>query len=118
MSWRVLVCGGRDYPVSKVVEWLDNNLVPINVEAIVHGGAKGADLGAEKWAERHNVLRLIFPANWKERGRSAGPIRNQAMIDEGKPDMVIAFPGGRGTADMVRRATAAGLRIVEVGDTP
>jgi hypothetical protein len=33
------------------------------------------------------------------------------MIDEGKPDLVIAFPGGRGAADMVSRAIKAGIRV-------
>ena len=52
-----------------------------------------------------------YPAQWDVYGRRAGPIRNQEMIDEGKPDGVVAFPGGKGTADMVRRAEAAGLKV-------
>jgi len=52
-------------------------------------------------------------ANWAELGRKAGPIRNQQMLDEGKPNLVVAFPGGRGTADIVRRARAAGIEVVE-----
>ena len=51
----------------------------------------------------------LFPADWKVRGRAAGHIRNQQMLDEGRPHLVVAFPGGRGTADMVRRARAAGI---------
>jgi predicted Rossmann-fold nucleotide-binding protein len=35
------------------------------------------------------------------------------MLAEGRPDAVIAFPGGKGTADMVRKARAAGLPVVE-----
>jgi len=30
------------------------------------------------------------------------------------PDLVLAFPGGRGTADMVSRARKAGVRVVEI----
>lgn len=48
------------------------------------------------------------------RGKAAGPIRNQHMIDTAKPDLVVSFPGGAGTADMVRRAKAAGVRVIEV----
>ena len=36
------------------------------------------------------------------------------MLDEGKPDLVIAFPGGKGTADMARRAREAGIEVIEV----
>ncbi len=36
------------------------------------------------------------------------------MIDEGKPDLVIAFPGRRGTADMKARALKAGIAVIEV----
>jgi hypothetical protein len=47
---------------------------------------------------------IEFPANWKVYGRAAGPIRNMKMLLEGKPDLVVAFPGGIGTADMVKKA--------------
>jgi hypothetical protein len=56
----------------------------------------------------------VYMADWDGLGRKAGPIRNQRMLDEGKPDLVIAFPGGRGTADMVRRAREAGVEVVEL----
>lgn len=48
--------------------------------------------------------------------RSAGPKRNQRMLDKGKPDLVLAFPGGDGTADMVRKAKSAGVPIIEVAE--
>jgi hypothetical protein len=47
-------------------------------------------------------------------GKTAGPLRNQRMLDEGKPDLVVAFPGGGGTKDIVRRAVKAGLALHEV----
>jgi hypothetical protein len=53
----------------------------------------------------------VYPADWKKHGRSAGPIRNQHMLDVGKPNLVIAFPGGRGTADMMKRAEKAGIEV-------
>lgn len=59
-----------------------------------------------------------YPADWKRDGRGAGPIRNQRMIDEGKPHIVIAFPGGKGTADMVMRAEMAGIPVVKVEVLP
>jgi hypothetical protein len=57
-------------------------------------------------------------ADWEKLGRSAGPIRNQAMLDEGRPDLVVAFPGHHGTADMVRRARAAGVMRRPCADVP
>jgi hypothetical protein len=44
----------------------------------------------------------------------AGPLRNYQMLEEGKPDLVVAFPGGGGTKDMVRRAVKAGVSVHEV----
>ena len=45
-----------------------------------------------------------------------GHIRNQQMIDEGKPDLVVAFKGGTGTADMTRRAKKHNIKVIEVKD--
>ena len=53
-----------------------------------------------------------YPADWKKYGKSAGPLRNQRMIDEGKPDLVVAFPGGVGTADMISRAKAYNISVL------
>ena len=58
--------------------------------------------------------RGVAEADWAKHGRKAGPIRNQRMIDEGRPDLVVAFPGGTGTADMVERARVAGIRVIEI----
>lgn len=60
------------------------------------------------------VKHLPFEADWHTHGRAAGPIRNRRMIEEGKPDLVVAFPGGRGTANMVNQARAAGIEVREV----
>lgn len=110
---RILVCGGRDfddeYWVARVLDEYREKLKGDIV--IIHGGATGADKLADEWATAHNVETVVFPADWHGLGRAAGPIRNQQMIDEGKPDLVIAFPGGRGTHDMERRAYAARLQV-------
>lgn len=121
---RVLVCGGRDYLNT---DHIHNTLCAIDAErgpitCIIHGGATGADHEGMIWAQmmasarRVTHAHLPFAADWRTHGRAAGPIRNQRMIDEGKPDLVIAFPGGRGTADMMRRARAAGIDVIEIKD--
>jgi len=109
---RLLVCGGRDY--GNTVEErnaLHDELCRLNPDVIIHGAASGADSCAGMFARHYAVECVEYPANWYKHGRAAGPIRNQQMIDEGKPDAVLAAPGGRGTADMIRRAEAAGLPI-------
>lgn len=115
---RVLVCGGRDYPTEAVWHWL-SNYAPAElggqITVLLHGGATGADSAAGEWARRSScgeVREIAYPANWRKYGKRAGPLRNQRMIDEGKPDAVIAFAGGRGTADMIARAEAACIRVV------
>ena len=55
-----------------------------------------------------------FLPDWEKHGRAAGPIRNKLMLDEGRPDLVVAFPGGRGTANMVKQASAASVEVIEV----
>lgn len=110
---RILVCGGRDYQNIKEVFTVLDGLRP-SPTMIIQGGAYGADACASEWAYKRNIPERQFSADWKKHGRAAGPIRNQQMLDEGKPDLVVAFPGGTGTADMVRRAKAAGVRIIEV----
>lgn len=109
---RILVCGGRDYADSvRVWVALDELRRRRPLELIMHGDAPGADRAAGAWARARGVRELKFPANWRLFGKIAGPVRNQHMLWEGRPGAVVAFPGGAGTADMVRRAAAAGLPI-------
>jgi hypothetical protein len=110
---RVLVCGGRDYgDIKSVFVALEEHAT--SAELIIHGGSRGADALAQLWADTTGVCCKVYPANWKLHGKAAGPLRNQVMIDREKPDLVVAFPGGRGTADMIGRARKAGIKIVEI----
>jgi hypothetical protein len=115
---KVLVCGGRDYR-DQTRAWavLDDLLDRVKPSlTVICGAANGADALAADWAIARSVALSWFPADWKRHGKAAGPIRNQKMLDEGKPDLCIAFPGGRGTADMVRRAREAGVEVREIAD--
>lgn len=108
---RVLVCGGRDYrnpqAVYSALDALDG------VTCIIEGGAQGADCYAAEWADKTGTPHMQFNADWKAYRRAAGPIRNKRMLDEGKPDLVLAFPGGRGTANMISQAQKAGVKVIE-----
>ena len=110
----VAVTGGRDFQHSHVVY---NAMVELCRDAtlLVHGGARGVDTFAAEAAASLGIPTLEFQADWDTHGRAAGPLRNQRMVDFG-PDLLIAFPGGRGTADMVRRCAKAGIRTVQLTD--
>lgn len=113
---RVLVCGGRDFDdISALYDALDRIHARTPITCIVEGGANGADYLASRWSAARDIRDHVrFRADWPIHGKAAGPLRNQRMLDEGKPDLVVAFPGGKGTADMVRRARAAGVEVIEV----
>lgn len=140
---KVLVCGGRDFgnvppkqsPQYKKAHreylFVWNTLISFcqekgilnddpydipdaNKIEIIEGGAVGADRAAHQWAIHNYINVKTFEANWKEFGAAAGPIRNARMLDEGKPDIIIAFPGGRGTANMVKQARERGIEVREI----
>lgn len=115
MKQTVLVCGGRDYADrDQLFEVLDRAHIANKIEYLIHGCARGADSLANEWASARGIPLELYPALWDVHGRGAGPIRNQLMLDDGKPDLVIAFAGGGGTADMVRRAEAAGVPVAKI----
>jgi len=105
---RVLVCGGRGYRDSKTA-W--SVLGSMDVELVIHGGASGADAIAGEWARFAGVPCLVFPASWLFYGKRAGPVRNAWMLKYGRPDLVLAFPGGPGTENMIQQAKAAGIPV-------
>jgi predicted Rossmann-fold nucleotide-binding protein len=112
---RVLVCGGRDYSNREALAAVLAELRQTRgISLVIAGGARGADTMAEWWAAAEGVPCDVYQADWSGLGRKAGPIRNQRMLDEGKPDLIVAFLGGRGTADMVRRGREAGIEVIEV----
>lgn len=96
---------------------------------IIHGDATGADRAAAEWAAVNWVDSRPYPAEWSNITRHgarvvrradgtlydacAGNVRNQRMLDKEHPILVIAFPGGSGTADMIRRAKLQGVPVKE-----
>lgn len=112
---RVLVCGGRNFEDRALLDrTLDEAHLADNFEVLIHGMARGADRLAHAWAERRGVKIQAFRPDWKKFGKAAGPFRNARMLKVGRPQMVIAFPGGRGTRDMVTQARAAGVPVIEI----
>lgn len=115
---RVLVCGGRDFGrleterlhMHKVLDDLDHEYRFVR---LIHGDAHGADRMAAKWADLRGIETNDYPADWQSYGKRAGYMRNQKMLDRGKPDLVIAFRGGKGTAMMIDLARKAGVKVIE-----
>jgi hypothetical protein len=112
---RALICGGRDFKnVAFIWTRLDKIHAERPISAIIQGGASGVDEIAAEWAKtKRGLERYVCRADWEKHGRAAGPLRNARML-EWKPNVVIAFPGGRGTANMVKQARDAGVEVIEI----
>lgn len=110
----VLVCGGRDFRDRiELSDTLDGLHEVRRFAQIIAGGAHGADLLAEEWAEVNGVACEVYHADPMRLGRDAGRVRNQRMLVEGRPELVVAFRGGRRTEHMVRLARDAGIEVIE-----
>ena len=110
---KVLVCGGRDFRNYGVVSNKLDKLDPRPTQ-IITGGARGADSLGEQYAKDNNIPLRVFPAQWEKYGKRAGYLRNKQMLDEGQPDLVVAFPGGRGTDMMMSLAEMADIPCINV----
>lgn len=107
----LLVCGGRKYSdKARLEQCLDSFHAWSNVDILINGGATGADLLAKNWADSRGIHHATVPALWKHFDRSAGPKRNSAMLWL-RPSVLIAFPGGNGTASMVKLAKEEKLDV-------
>ena len=108
------VTGGRDFTDRNAAfSILDkvNKKRPITL--LIHGAARGADTLASLWATSRKVPQKAFYADWDRYGRSAGHRRNRKMLEKGKPDGVVAFPGGRGTAGMVKESRLRKITVYQ-----
>ena len=117
---RVLVAGGRNYTDREAIySLLDALHNQTTISTIINGGCTGADALAASWGRSRLVHVETYFADWTNHGRAAGPIRNRRMIQEGKPDMAILFPGGHGTLDMARqlRSNNVPTQVVQEPET-
>jgi len=114
---RVIVCGGRELAnVAYVWTHLDRLHAEKPFTHFMQGGARGADKLAREWATTKPEIEMyVCKADWDKNGKAAGPMRNARML-EWKPDLVVAFPGGRGTANMIKQATAAGVPAKQINE--
>lgn len=129
MAERVLVCGDRHWTNQQlIIDTLSKLHQDKGVEVVIEGEngsfywqgkvkvvSIGADLMSRVAAERLSIPVLPFPALWRHYGLKAGPIRNQQMLTEGKPTLVLAFhpfiENSKGTKNMVQIAQRAGIPV-------
>ena len=111
--------GGRDlaWPQQRVAAELLARSSGRLVHLLLHGGARGADAAIGRAAQQLGWSALVMPAQWQLHGRAAGPIRNRELLEQAiaraeahsSPGyqasvLVVAFPGGAGTASLMREA--------------
>lgn len=101
----VVVFGGRKaaYRDSYVFRVLDAYHASFGFTLLVEGGGKGTDRQAREWAISRNVPHKTCDADWDDYGGYAGPIRNRYMLEHYRPQLAIGFPGGPGTANMIKQ---------------
>jgi len=111
--------GGRDlaWPQQRVAAELLARSSGRLVHLLLHGGARGADAAIGRAAQQLGWSSAVMPAQWQLHGRAAGPIRNRELLQQAiakavahsSPGcltsvLVVAFPGGAGTASLMREA--------------
>jgi hypothetical protein len=113
---KVLVTGGRNYSNK---EFLYSILDTINskspISLIIHGGANGADKLSGDWGTYRDIDVKVYKADWDTHGKKAGILRNIEMLDDSKPDLVVAFFGGNGTLHMKTYAKKQGYKVLDLG---
>ncbi|MDU6748097.1 MAG: DUF2493 domain-containing protein [Bradyrhizobium sp.] len=112
---RLLVCGGRHFEDAEMVH---HELTALHwrkpISVVVHGSIAGVGIIAEAWARRHGIAVVRYPPNWEFYGKKAEGLRSDFMLTDSRPDFVVAFPGGRHTADLVQRAISVGLAVLAI----
>ena len=106
---KTIIAGGRDYRLSKY----DKAMLKLcNITHVISGGCRGVDQDAIQWAIDNSIEYTVINADWNKYGKSAGPKRNKKMADIA--EQVILFPGGKGTASMLKEAKKAKLNIIDI----
>jgi hypothetical protein len=116
---RIIVSGGRSHCDLELVQRELTKLhLRMPIDVVIHGCC-GARAGAiEHWARLQGLGVVRYPPNWERFGHRGEILRNSFMLKDSRPDLVVAFPGGHGTADLVQRARNAGVMVLEIGSAP
>ena len=102
---QVAVVGSREFAhLNQVQTILDRLHGSIGPFVLISGGAAGVDSAAEQWANRRQLEKKIFPADWEKDGKKAGILRNTVIVEHA--DLIIAFWDGVsvGTLDTITKS--------------
>lgn len=113
---RFVIGGSRELGDDHAMYWMKRILMDhlCSGDRVATGGCRGADSLAERIAQELNISTVVYPADWDQHGRKAGPLRNRMMLDTEHPDAVIAFPltkGSKGTLDLIHAAIERGIEV-------
>ena len=116
-SYRVIVAGSRTFLDYDLMCRELDNLFWISPEfenrdiKIVSGMADGADTLAIRYADEHQLTKILFPANWKSYKRIAGFLRNEDMLSIATHLVVFWDGKSSGTRHMIEIAKAKGIPV-------
>lgn len=116
---RLIIAGGRhldDVALIRRALARAQAIRPITV--LIHGGSGALGITAEDWAREMRLHVVRYPANWREFGKRAEAIRNAFMLEDSRPDMLLALPGGTDTADLVTNAFGARVPVIDAEGRP
>lgn len=110
---KVLVCGGSSYrDKAAVFDELDKLHRHQPISLIINGGARGADYSSSQWAKERCIPLRVFKADWQQFGDQAVFLLNDEMLHDAQPDLILAFPGGDVTSDMISKGKNSGIRLI------
>lgn len=105
---KILITGSRNFDNYEFMKSVLNDFD--SIEEIIHGGCKGADKYASRYAKKYGYAEKVFSAEWNKYGHGAGPIRNAQMVNYCKKYskshlICMAFPSfsSKGTYDMLNK---------------
>ncbi|SCM79818.1 conserved hypothetical protein [uncultured Pleomorphomonas sp.] len=112
---RIIVRSGPKYQnADRVFLVLDRAVKNLGMTVLIHSDAKGAESIAAGWAGLHGIETVLLQVDSKLYGKTSVPMLNSKMLEEGKPDYVIAFPGGWDVDDLIRKAHEASVKVYEI----
>ena len=110
---RVLICAGRNYAdTGRCRKALDDVQRQRPIRVLIHGGSQYLGGEIESWAREHGADLVRYPANWQMHGKQAERLRNLFMLNDSRPELLLALPGGDDTEELLARARGAGIPVV------
>jgi hypothetical protein len=130
---RVLVCGGRAYGAiptqtrpggetneaivrataerERLADILNEFHAKEHFSTLICGNEGSAERLATQWANRNHIEIVVIHAGRQRKGFGATPERNERLLQEGRPDLIVAFPGGEMTRHMIDLAKSANIPV-------